>query len=338
MPDAPNPKPVWRHTLSRLIIIFATILVIASAAYLLLGLLDHASEIGPGEAITLTLLLTLPFLLGAYATFILDPHGRRSKENGYLRAMLIVMAAFMLGGLIFREGLICLLMAGILWMPMIMLGAFTVKRIQKGYLDKSRPLETSLIAVIPAMLLGADLVIPQQISTYEVQRSITINADADDIWPLLLSLPDISSNEGRFTTAQSIVRIPRPRSAVVTGQGIGAIRHAQWGDNITFEEHITQWAENETLSWAFVFPNDSISRYTDRHISPDGAHLRILEGGYRLAPIAEGRTRLILHTRYEAETPLNAYAALWGEFFLGGIQVNILDIIDTRVEGQNKSL
>ena len=109
------------------------------------------------------------------------------------------------------------------------------------------------------------------------------------------------------------------------------MRHAQWGENITFEEHIIDWQENEALSWEFVFPNDSISRYTDQHISPEGRHLRIQEGGYRLEPLSDGRTRLTLYTDYEAQTPMNTYAAIWGEIFLGGIQANILEIIEGRL-------
>ena len=333
MSSDPDRSPPWCPTLVRLLGIFASLLVIAIAAFILLDLLDGAGDGGRIAVISLTWLLGVPYALGALAAFLIDPRGRDAARSGYIIPLWILIGVLVIGGAIFREGAVCLLMAGFIWIPMIMLGVFTLKRIQRKNQDVSKSFEASLIAVIPAMLLGVDFVIPQQISTYEVRRSIVLDAEPEDIWPMLLSLPDISCDEGRFTTAQSIIRIPRPRAAVVAGEGVGAIRHAQWGDNITFEEHITHWTENEMLSWTFVFPNDSISRYTDRHISPDGEHLRIQEGGYRLEPARNQRTRLTLYTRYEAETPMNAYAALWGEFFLGGIQVNILDIIEDRVNG-----
>ena len=86
------------------------------------------------------------------------------------------------------------------------------------------------------------------------------------------------------------------------------------------------------LEWSFSFPDDSVRRQTDRHISPDGAHLHIAFGAYRLSPLLGGRTRVELQTRYALRTPVNGYSAWWGDLLLGGIQENVLAIVQQRAE------
>ena len=330
--DSEKPGHVWWKVLSRLLGIFAILLLAAIGLFLLSRVLG-VDEDGV-LPVSLFVLLGMPYIIGALAAFLIDPNAKRTQEKSYLAVLIFMASVLVLGGLLFQEGVICLLMAGVIWTPMALLGAMTTKRMQRKHRrlgDVSATFEMGLIATIPAILLVMDTSVPQSITPYTVERSVVLDASADEIWPLLLSLPDIQETEGRFTFAQSIAQIPRPRSAVVVGDGVGSVRHAQWGENITFEEHITDWQENEALRWEFVFPNDSISRYTDQHISPEGRHLRIQEGGYRLEPLSDGRTRLTLYTDYEAQTPMNTYAAIWGEIFLGGIQANILEIIEGRL-------
>ncbi|MAI90122.1 hypothetical protein [Ponticaulis sp.] len=326
-----KPASVWWTVLKRILSISALILICTLALY---GLFVQLNPSVDGEGfISLFILLGLPYLIGLFAAYLVNPKGENTASNAYSIVLLILVIVLGAGAAILGEGVVCLLLASVLWLPMALLGALTTKRIQRRHIEagKKAKLEMSLIATVPALLLAMDATQPHQITPYSVERSIVLDAGAEEIWPLLISLPDIAADEGRFTFVQTIARIPRPSSAVVAGEGVGAIRHAQWGENITFEEHITHWQEFQALSWNFVFPNGSISRYTDRHISPDGHHLRIAEGGYRLEPAEAGQTRLVLYTDYEAQTPLNTYAALWGEVFLGGIQANILDIIEGRL-------
>ncbi|GJL93645.1 MAG: hypothetical protein DHS20C05_00500 [Hyphococcus sp.] len=86
------------------------------------------------------------------------------------------------------------------------------------------------------------------------------------------------------------------------------------------------------MRWKFEFPNSSVHQYTDRHISPDGKHLRVIDGGYKLVSLGPERTKLILDTRYTATTPVNLYSSIWGELILGDIQNNVLKIVKDRTE------
>jgi len=220
-----------------------------------------------------------------------------------------------------------------LWLSSAFLGSKMVSSLHNQFRQRSK-LNCSILIGLPFFALFVENHIPQQIQEYTVERSIIISAPVDEVWNMLSILDNISESEGRWNFTQSILGVPRPKSAIVIGEGRDAIRYAQWGDHITFEEHISSWEFEKQMSWNFVFPNSSIQKYTDRHISPDGPHLKIIEGGYQLAAIRNQKTKLILTTRYAARTPVNAYSALWGELVLGDIQSNVLHIIKGRLERQ----
>jgi len=163
-------------------------------------------------------------------------------------------------------------------------------------------------------------------------RSIVIHASPAQIWPYAVANPHIRADEGQWNFTQSILRLPRPRATTLSGQGVGAIRTAYWGDHINFEEKITQWQPGKRLGWTFAFTNASLQDYTDRHIAPDGQFLKIDTGDYTLTPLGNGDTRLTLRTNYIAKTHVNLYAQIWGEIMLGDIQDNVLAIIKQRAE------
>ncbi len=321
---------VWQNVLLRLILIFFAILAAALCFYVLLEFLGRGTG---GFSVGFTILIGLPYVLGALIAFITAPNGTTRKGHYIWMPTLLVPLVLIVGGAIVREGIVCLIMALPLWLPAAIGGSFTVKRLMKRYAQPGIDLssfDVHIALALPVVLFLSDMFVPQPVSDYRVERSIVLNAQPEDIWPHLLKMDHIASREGRWNLTQNAMRIPRPVSAIVTGEGAGAIRHAAWNDDITFEEHIFDWQDGRQLRWTFHFPNDSVHMKTDRHLAPDGHHLRIQEGGYTLQPLGNGQTRLVLHTAYQAQTPLNFYAALWGEVFLGDIQSNILAIIETR--------
>lgn len=321
----------WRRTGWRLLKAFVIVLFAGIALNTLILMI--ARQAG-GFTVSLTVLCGLPFFLSALTAYLVKPNAGGFGGYYYWVPVWVTMGVLLLGGLLLREGAVCIIMVLPLWLPMAIWGSLTVRRYQREAnqgADQLSVFDLNPLVFVPMVIIGMDIALPQAVSNYEVRRSIVLDASPDEIWPLLLKLDDISSDEGGWNLTQSVLQIPRPVSAVVTGTGEGAVRKAQWGANIRFEEHITSWDEGRHLSWQFVFPDDSISAYTDRHIHPEGQHLRLGEGGYDLELLGDGRTKLTLYTQYEAETPVNLYAALWGELFLGDIQSNILAILDQRL-------
>ena len=163
-----------------------------------------------------------------------------------------------------------------------------------------------------------------------------VHAPPERVWPRLLSIPDIGADEGRWNVAHDLLGVPRPTEARLVRRGVGFVRLAQWGRNVRFEEHIGSVDPGRSITWAFAFPDGSVQQHTDRHIAPKGFHLDMSTGGYRLEPLPGGRTEVTLRTQYALRSPVNAYAAWWGELLLGGIQDNVLGIVKDRAEGRSR--
>ncbi|WP_417485435.1 SRPBCC family protein [Maricaulis salignorans] len=318
----------WIWVGARLLLILVAVWLLVALFYALPG-----SRSAGGLAVGLSSLFILPFCLGAILAFAVDPGGQGGRFGPATLAAALLLVILAIAGAFFREGLICMVMLAPLWWGSAWLGGSTVRALHRRFRERAR-LHAAGLIVLPFALLLLGPLAANPTHHFEVRRSVVIEAGAERIWPHLLALEDLSETEGVWTIAQDVLRIPRPRSALVVGEGVGAVRLARWGEQIGFEEHVTGWSQNRHLAWRFVFPDDSIARHTDAHIGPDSEYLGIETGGYTLTPLADGRTRLTLTTRYRASSPANHYSAVWGEIILGGIQRNILTVVADRSEAE----
>lgn len=326
MSETRRPKQAWLWVGLRILLIFSSLLLLVALFYALPG-----SRAAGGLAVGLSAVFILPFCLGAILGFAVDPGGQGGRFGPATLAAALLLVILAVAGAFYREGLICMVMLAPLWWGCAWFGAWTVRSLHQRFRERAR-LNAVGLAALPFLLLMLGPFSPNPTHRFEVSRAIVIDASAEAIWPHLLALENLSEDEGVWTLAQDVLRIPRPRSAIVVGEGVGARRLARWGGEISFEEHVTAWSQDQNLAWRFVFPNASLARHTDQHIGPDSAYLGIETGSYTLTALADGRTRLALTTRYRATSPANHYSAVWGEIILGGIQRNILAIIADRVE------
>jgi len=282
-----------------------------------------------GLVISLSMLFVLPASVAALLVFLTDMSGKKARTH-YTRFPIWMMGIILVSSaLILREGVICVLMVTPFWWLGAWFGSRAVYRLQEKY-KVGGGLNCLMLAALPFLTLFAENQLPQPSQEIIVTRSIIIDASAENIWPLLVQLNDIQPDEGRWNITQDLLGVPRPSMASLDLSVSPPIRHAKWGENISFEEHVTQFEVNQKMGWDFVFPNDSVSQYTDRHISADGYHLKIKSGSYEMVARSPSQTELILTTEYRATSPVNFYAKLWGELILGDIQENILNLIQSR--------
>jgi uncharacterized protein YndB with AHSA1/START domain len=295
----------------------------ASAYYLFTA----AAVSGESGTVTLTFLLLVPAVACAIAAFLGDS-GEASLAHHLLTpfamlAVIIIASAILLG-----EGIICILMLAPLWIVGGVAGSLLAYAMKKRLRQRGKLFASSALLVpLLAAQVEASLPVPERWET--VSREVLIDAPPEAVWPLLVSIPEIRPDEGRWNVTQDLLGIARPTEARLDG----AVRRARWGEDIRFEERVVAAVPGQSLSWTFAFPDQSVRLHTDRHIAPDGAHLQIARGSYSLAAAPGERTRVRLDTSYRLRTPLNAYAAWWGERFLGDIQSNVLAIVKARAEG-----
>ena len=316
---------------ARLAAALCAALLLALLAYLLLEVTLGASD-GASGAVTLTFLAVLPAVLSATAAFVSDPAGDKGAGHYAVVPLALVGFSVVVGFVFLHEGVICILMMAPLWLASGFAGSLLVYALRRRLGGRDRANASGLLLLpLLAAQMEASLTVPELRD--EVRRTVIIAAPPEKVWPLLVSIPAVRRGEGRWNVAHDVLAVPRPTEAKLVRRGDELVREARWGPQIRFEEHISAARPGEFLEWRFHFPDDSVREHTDRHISPDGAHLTIDSGAYRLAPLPGGRTRLTLETRYRLRSPVNLYAAWWGELLLGGIQDNVLAIMRGRAEG-----
>lgn len=323
----PQPTVTVRQRWPLVTALVATIAV-ALGVYLLI-------EAGAGGAIGYTMLVVLPTALSAFVAWA-GSLGRSWKRSSYFMVPVwlnVGLAA--IGGIFLREGVICILMILPLWIAFGMLGVWPVyKYRQRRDSVDSNIFRGEALLLLPFLALAAEQQVAPPRDTYIVTRAITVDASAEQSWDRLLAIPAIAADEGRWNFSQSVLRLPRPVDSTLRGRGVSAIREARWQDDIRFQEIVTDWHPGRAIAWRFAFPDPSIHLRTDRHINPQSPQLHVERGGYRLTPLANGRTRIELWTRYSMATPVNGYAAIWGERILGDIQANVLAIVAARIDGE----
>lgn len=280
--------------------------------------------------VSFSFLLVLPAAVSAFVTYVADPFKTRRHRDYLAMPFWILLAVIVLSLFLLQEGVICILLLAPLWLVSGLVGAELTYRLRRRNHD-GRSYCVALIALpLVAMQVEPHVVIP--VDTATVTREIVIDAPAGAIWPLLRGIPDVRPDEGLWTLAHSLVGLPRPLGAQLPADGVGADRFAAWEHGIRFRERITDWEAGRRIGWTFIFDDIAGWAYTDRHLMPDSAYFRVTDGGYRVEPLPGGRHRVVLHTSYRIQTPVNGYSRLWGELFLGDVENNILAIIKQRAE------
>lgn len=235
------------------------------------------------------------------------------------------------------EGLVCILVALPLWLAAGLGGGLATWFIHRRQLIMSEKsgaprLKVVGLLALPFALLYAEEASPPEWQTRTVVRSVEIAAGAQEVWPLLVAIPAVAPGEGIATFTHDVAGIPRPSEARLVSREGRLVREGRWGADIRFEERVTALEPGHRIAWDFAFPDDSVQRYTDHHISPDGPLLKIAQGGYTLTPLADGRVRVTLSTTYRMRSRLGWYLELWGEQMLGDVHDNVLAIIRQRAE------
>jgi hypothetical protein len=316
----------WAAGWRRMLAAFAVALAFSIGVYLLLEAVRPENS----GLISVSFLLVLPAAICAFVAYVADPWFRRSAGQYLTIPFWLLLAAVVVGAVVLREGVICILMLAPLWLISGCAGV-TVTYLLRRHIRNGRTYCVALL-VTPLVAIQVEPSLPIPEVETSVVRSAIVAAPSEAIWPLLEGIPGVRPGEGAWNFSQDVIGIPRPLGARLVGSGIGADRKANWGRHIKFRETITEWKTNRRIGWRFEFDDVDGWRYTDRHLMPDSPYFRVTRGAYSMVPIDAGHTRLTIETHYWMKTRLNGYAALWGELFLGDLERNLLALVKGRAE------
>jgi hypothetical protein len=276
-------------------------------------------------------LYVCPFSVGAIAVIWGAEKGtwitKRRQLGMATSAMALFLAAMFLT---FLEGLICI----VLVVPVFMLAAAIgglVGGVVHNY-GRNGPPVLPALALLPLLVGPVESLLPPQHSEQAVTNTVHIAAPPQAVFDKLASVRDIRRDELGFTFVH-LIGLPRPIEARMDGSGHGAVRTSRWEKQVWFQEVITEWDRPRAMRYRFVVPKGAIPREAlDEHVEINGEYFELVDGGYTLAPAADGGTELSLTTRFVNKSRLKAYGNLWGKLVLMDFHRSILALMKSRAE------
>jgi hypothetical protein len=305
-------------------------------AYGLLARLMFGLDVFEGlfEVMTLSFIFIVPVIIGFVTVYVHpgEPPGwGRSAALPLASGLLTIVAALLLAW----EGLVC----AVVWVPIFFVLAVVgglIAGVARRMGGRTRPLVLASVAVVPFVTAPLEHQLPDPFHVRTVEDRIVIAADPATVWAQIREVPPIAPAELAPSFAHRI-GFPRPIAARLDGEGVGAVRHATFEGGVVFVERVTAWAPGRSL--AFTIDAGAVPPTTfDQHVAVGGRYFDVLEGRYRIEPLADGRVALHLASTHRLSTRFNGYTRLWTDLFMRDIQQNILQVIRDRSERAAPSL
>ncbi len=272
-------------------------------------------------------LLLVPVVLGLLTV---RTHPSPSIAFRLLGPWIPTLLACGVAALLGLEGAICIVMG----LPLILLGASIGGAL--GALGKPRgPAPLAALLVLPFGVGALEGHITAAHELHVVESYIDIAAPASTVWNEIVSVREITPDE--FPDALYLyMGFPRPLSAIITGAGVGAIREARFAGGVLFLETVTDWEPERLLSFRIAAQTDRIPASTlDPHVTIGGPYFDVLQGTYRVEPLASDSVRLWLSSELRVSTHFNWYATLWADRIMRSIQETILAVERVRAEARH---
>jgi hypothetical protein len=303
--------------------------IVAGAAYLVIFIAVSVYGLGSYGA---AMFFGTPVITGCVASYILNRKQKRGALFTLFHSSLtltVACVAFLLLGL---EGIICIVMAMPIMIPLGLFGAMIGRSIAVSLHRPGVSEQTGLVGCMLVLPLIAWIEeVTQQDPTYEVVSKIEINAPIETVWDNVIHFSDISAAPAWYFQ----LGIAYPTRAHIVGTGVGAHRYCEFSTG-TFVEPITAWERPTKLAFDVSEQPEPMFELTPyRHIHPP--HLtgsfRSTRGEFRLLALDDQHTLLEGSTWYQLEIrPLN-YWTVWTDWILHRIHYRVLDHIKHSSEG-----
>ena len=263
--------------------------LLAGIALVVLAVLISAVTFG---AYGWGLFVMTPFLVGLTTGSLVNRH----EDLGGSRTMGLAIGAAGLGSLalvvLALEGVICILLAAPLAIPMVMVGAAIGRKVAVVRLTRRSPLAS--VAVLPLIFMLEAAIPPE--TTIATAREIDVQAPPAAVWTALTSPEPISIKPG-LTAAAGLAY---PVAGHLQGEGIGALRLGTFSTG-TAKEVVTEWKPEQVLAFRILSQPpamEEMSPYRRVHAPHVVGYFETGETRFRLLPLAPGGTRLTVTAKH----------------------------------------
>ena len=277
--------------------------------------------------------VALPFAMGFAAALIYGiRRPRRVSECIFVAVLSVALMGLCLLGLAF-EGLICLIMAMPIAIPLAAFGGLCGYTVQQShwYRDGAPALVSVLILFVPGVQ-WTEHVMPRPSPLFVVRSAIDIHASPERVWKEVVAFSEIPPpKEWMFRAG-----IAYPIRAEIQGTGVGAERHCVFSTG-PFVEPIEVWNEPHRLKFSVTSNPSPMEEWTPySHIDTPHLHgFLVSEGGqFLLTPLPDGRTRLEGTTWYRHGLWPAEYWRIWSDAIIHRIHMRVLTHIQEEAEAE----
>ncbi len=325
MPDAISPiESIWSRSgaaISRSALLSALVACLATGAAGV-GLTYLATQVvgNYGWAV----FVAEPIMLGFVATVI---HAWKQPRTAGQCLGVAALGGILLPavGLLFfgLEGIACILMASIIWVPLVLLGGVAGWAVQSRFrrpeMARGFPVIIRMLAAVALLPLtfGFERAVAPEAAARRVQTSIEIDAPPEAVWRALLSMPDLPApTEWIFRAGLAC-----PTGTRIIGSGLGARRYCDLSTG-TMPELITAWDQPQRLAVDVLQTPPSMrewSPYAQAHPRHLEGYFIVLRGQFELEALPDGRTRLTGTTWYQTRVTPVAYWSCWCDYVVHAV-------------------
>ncbi|QJB34861.1 hypothetical protein HF329_27580 [Chitinophaga oryzae] len=296
------------------------------------GLFSNNIASGLWVLMSLAFLLGVPFVMGALTIYFSPLKWVKSLGYQILMPWVPIGIFFVVTLLVGWEGWACWLMALPLAMVASTIGGLAAARYKEREGNKNERVYLSLIVLLPLIISPIEQLIGKIPGQYKAYTYIDIHAGKEAIWKNVTRVGEIAAaqDKGWFTR---MLGFPRPVKAELNYEGVGAYRKAIFDKGLVFDEKVTAYNHQRSMSFTIhADPYNIPSTTMDEHIVIGGEYFDVLNGAYELEPLSNGTYRLHLYSHFKLNTTFNFYASWWASWIMKDIQNNILQVIRQRAE------
>jgi uncharacterized membrane protein YhaH (DUF805 family) len=212
------------------------------------------------------LFLGLPFVMGFVATAIYNAKRRHSLGSSLFVAMCSALLLGLVLAIIAVEGVICLLMAIPVAVPLALCGSLAAYYLCRANRPASPGFALGLVLLLPGFLVSEHAV-PPAVPQFAVRTSVVVHASPDVVWKNLIAFAPLPEPRDWLFRAG----VAYPTRAQIFGSGVGATRLCIFSTG-PFVEPIRVWDQPRLLAFN-VESQPPVMRELSPYPNLDPAHL-----------------------------------------------------------------
>lgn len=275
----------------------------------------------------LALFVLVPLVAGFLSAFLLGQRMPIGVGDAMTAAALSVL---LLGGALVglaMEGVVCLLMALPIAIPLALLGAALAYWLHRKPLVRHPATFLLIAGLTPFGATVEHALVPPQ-DWYVVTTAIDIPASPARVWQTVLQPAQLRPPSGAVFRAG----VAYPLASHIEGAGLSATRYCDFSTG-KLVEPVLIWEQGQRLRFRVAsnpLPMQEWTPYAQIHPPHLEGFLVSRQGEFRLTPLENGGTRLEATTWYQHHLAPGAYWRLWSDSIIHQVHEMVLENIRER--------